>query len=224
MFQFCTLSASDFPSISEDGFITTDKLRIHDSLSAALKDEKGSDRYALLVESEENISGVPIVSEMDFKNINPLTRLSEIAAAGGYVLRRKDAESDLEVLLIYRRGNWDLPKGKVDPGETIEEAGVREVEEEVSAENISVLARLEDSYHTYNHKGKLVFKTTTWYAMTTSTKNFVPQRSEDIQQVEWVEWDRAIKKLGYDSLRDHMKTIDRPALEKALMEPAGSEE
>jgi 8-oxo-dGTP pyrophosphatase MutT (NUDIX family) len=48
-----------------------------------------------------------------------------IKAGGGIVVNEQN-----EVLLIYRRGKWDLPKGKLDDGETIEECALREVKEE----------------------------------------------------------------------------------------------
>ncbi len=62
-----------------------------------------------------------------FKLFKPVT------AAGGLVENEKG-----EVLLIFRRGKWDLPKGKLDPGETIEQCAVREVEEETGLKNIEL--------------------------------------------------------------------------------------
>src|SRR5439155_18933695 len=50
--------------------------------------------------------------------------LTLIQAAGGFV------HTDEQLLLIFRRGKWDLPKGKLDEGETLEACAVREIQEE----------------------------------------------------------------------------------------------
>ena len=54
----------------------------------------------------------------------------KIIAAGGLVTNENN-----ELLMIFRRGKWDLPKGKLDKGETIEECAIREVEEETGIGN-----------------------------------------------------------------------------------------
>lgn len=72
------------------------------------------------------------------------SEIKEIVAAGGIVFNEFN-----EVLFIYRRGYWDLPKGKLDPGETLEEAAVREVEEETGIKNIQLLQYIDDTYHLF---------------------------------------------------------------------------
>jgi 8-oxo-dGTP pyrophosphatase MutT (NUDIX family) len=104
-----------------------------------------------------------------------------IQAAGGLVLNEKK-----EVLMIYRRGKWDLPKGKLDPGEDLETCAVREVEEETGIRNISLQNKIGCTYHTYDEFGKHILKETHWYKMTASSNQpLVPQTEEDIQQLEW---------------------------------------
>jgi len=68
-----------------------------------------------------------------------------------------------EYLLIKRLGIWDLPKGKIDKGETTSEAAVREVREETGLKNIEIIGQLPDTFHIYNQKGKWLLKKTYWF-------------------------------------------------------------
>jgi 8-oxo-dGTP pyrophosphatase MutT (NUDIX family) len=107
-----------------------------------------------------------------------------ITAAGGAVFN-----SEGKVLLIHRLGYWDLPKGKMDPGETPEQTAVREVQEETGLQQITLGPHLLDTWHTYNLKGNRVLKTTHWYAMQTTEDHLVPQTEEDIEQAVWADLD-----------------------------------
>ena len=105
-----------------------------------------------------------------------------VQAAGGLVKNERG-----ENLLIFRRGKWDLPKGKLDKGESLEECAVREVEEETGLQNIKLLAPLLVTYHTYHEGTKFILKESHWYKMKTqSNQELTPQAEEDIQQVIWV--------------------------------------
>lgn len=105
-----------------------------------------------------------------------------LEAAGGYVRNDKG-----ELLVFYRRGSWDMPKGKIDPGETPEQAAVREVQEETGLVNLQLGVFLSHTYHTYELKGKRILKKTWWYFMDTSDLQLIPQTEEDIEKIEWVE-------------------------------------
>jgi mutator protein MutT len=105
-----------------------------------------------------------------------------LEAAGGYVLNQKQ-----ELLVFYRRDSWDMPKGKIDAGETPEQAAVREVQEETGLVNVTLGDFLVHSYHTYEHKEKQILKKTWWYIMHTSDTQVTPQTEEDIEKIEWVE-------------------------------------
>jgi ADP-ribose pyrophosphatase YjhB (NUDIX family) len=106
-----------------------------------------------------------------------------IKAAGGLVL---NVENDL--LMIFRRGHWDLPKGKLDPGETLAECALREVSEETGLTNIQLQHELITTYHTYHENGKLILKESYWYQMkVTSNQQLIPQATEDIQQAIWAD-------------------------------------
>lgn len=104
-----------------------------------------------------------------------------LEAAGGYVTNPEN-----NLLVFYRRGSWDMPKGKIDPGETPEQAAVREVQEETGLVNIQLGEFLCHTYHTYPLKDKQILKTTWWYRMSTTDTEVTPQTEEDIEQILWV--------------------------------------
>jgi 8-oxo-dGTP pyrophosphatase MutT (NUDIX family) len=105
-----------------------------------------------------------------------------IKAAGGLVLNQQK-----DILMIYRRGKWDLPKGKLDPGETLEACAVREVEEETGLRNITLGESLLTTYHTYHESGKFMLKESYWYKMTADgNQALTPQTTEDIHKIDWV--------------------------------------
>ncbi|WP_321517083.1 NUDIX domain-containing protein [Marinifilum fragile] len=105
-----------------------------------------------------------------------------IEAAGGKVYN-----SNNEILAIYRLDKWDLPKGKVEEGEEIPEAAIREVEEECGISGVEIEKELNSTYHTYWMKDKFVLKRTYWYQMIyLGSEELVPQTEEDIQEVKWL--------------------------------------
>ena len=105
-----------------------------------------------------------------------------IKAGGGYVLNDRG-----DLLMIFRRGFWDLPKGKLDKGETIEECAIREVEEECGISRLSIISGAFSTFHLYNEKGKTIVKESVWYKMRSTDKSeLVPQTEEDILEARWV--------------------------------------
>lgn len=109
----------------------------------------------------------------------------EIDAAGGLVRNENN-----EYLLIYRKGKWDLPKGKLDKGETPQQAALREVEEECGAHDLKIGEELSPSYHTYEQNGVRILKKTYWFEMISDQEEFTPETEEDIEKVEWVDLNR----------------------------------
>lgn len=108
-----------------------------------------------------------------------------VLAAGGAVI------NDGRLLCIYRRGSWDLPKGKIDDDEGQEEAALREVTEETGLTELKLGRELPTTYHTYrDRKGGRILKPTYWYEMSTQQETLVPQVEEDIERAEWVQIDR----------------------------------
>lgn len=107
-------------------------------------------------------------------------------AAGGLVF---DAQGRL--LVFFRRGWWDMPKGKLDPGETPEQAAVREVKEETGLSTAVPIEFLAHTWHTYEEGGKPVLKRTWWYRMHAPNSTTCPQTEEGITEIKWIhhrEW------------------------------------
>ncbi len=104
-----------------------------------------------------------------------------IQAAGGLVKNNNN-----EILMLFRLGKWDLPKGKLDPGESLETCAIREVAEETGISDLTITAKLPNTYHTYDEFGKHILKETHWYAMRTGAEQrLVPQTTENIEVAEW---------------------------------------
>jgi 8-oxo-dGTP pyrophosphatase MutT (NUDIX family) len=122
-----------------------------------------------------------------------------IEAAGGVVYRIKNGEP--KVLLIYRRGVWDLPKGKIEEGEGLEMAAAREVAEETGSSIPMIAGRLPVTRHSYTLDLLSYTKQTHWYAMVSTSQHFEPQLNEQIESVEWVPLNEAIIKVGYENLK-----------------------
>jgi ADP-ribose pyrophosphatase YjhB (NUDIX family) len=104
-----------------------------------------------------------------------------IQAAGGLVHNPKK-----EILLIYRRQKWDLPKGKLDEGEDLEECAIREIKEETGLKQVAIEKPLTTSYHTYTENGHEVLKETHWFLMKAKEQKLAPQTEEDIEKAVWV--------------------------------------
>ncbi|MFK7983429.1 MAG: NUDIX hydrolase [Saprospiraceae bacterium] len=121
-----------------------------------------------------------------------------LAAGGGVVVNEKG-----EILTMYRRGSWDLPKGKIDKGETKEAAAIREVQEETGLNVVELGDFLLETNHTYkNRKGKRVIKRTYWYKMTTKETLLKPEIEEDIELCEWMPVKEFLqKKPLYNTIR-----------------------
>jgi len=127
---------------------------------------------------------------------------TNIEAAGGIV---KNDEN--KVLFIYRLGKWDLPKGKLEPNESLEHAAVREVEEETGIENLKLQNFIGSTYHTYRERenNAQILKTTFWYLMkSTDSKELIPQTEEGITKVEWKSKDEILT----DVLPNTFKNIE----------------
>ncbi|MHA6697999.1 NUDIX hydrolase [Chryseobacterium sp. A301] len=105
-----------------------------------------------------------------------------IEAAGGLVKNQRE-----EILCIHRLGKWDLPKGKIEKGESLEQAALREVEEETSLQELVLEEFINSTFHTYTERsGTRILKTTYWFHMSyLGSKSPIPQAEEGITKAEW---------------------------------------
>lgn len=102
-------------------------------------------------------------------------------AAGGVVTNAKG-----KVLFIYRNDKWDLPKGKLEKGESIEDCALREVMEETGVKGVRIENFLRTTYHIYKNSGTYTLKEVHWFAMRTEyTGKLKPERKEGIVKVKW---------------------------------------
>lgn len=107
---------------------------------------------------------------------------SPMIAGGGVV-----SDPDGNVLMIYRRGKWDLPKGKQDVGESIELCAQREVMEETGLPDVQLGDKICETYHVYTYGTKNLLKITHWFHMKV-TRSFPlhPQKEENITEAIWI--------------------------------------
>ncbi len=103
--------------------------------------------------------------------------------AGGGLVYNKNGE----VLFIFRNGKWDLPKGGIDKGEEIEDTATREVEEETGVTNLTIVKKLQKTYHIFKRNGEYRLKITHWFEMNTTFDGvLVGQIEEGIEKVAWL--------------------------------------
>lgn len=128
-----------------------------------------------------------------------------IPAAGGVIFNDKG-----QVLMIFRRGSWDLPKGKIEEDESIEEAALREVAEEVGLRDVEILEALPTTFHTYkNKKGKRCLKPSYWFKMQSQSTDVTLQTEEEIEGSLWIKPKKFLKSdmIAYGSINDVLKNL-----------------
>jgi len=121
-----------------------------------------------------------IQNEHEFENF--ASSYKHLYAAGGVVQNEMK-----EVLMIYRKGFWDFPKGKIEKYESPNEAAIREVKEETGLKQVRIEKELALTFHTYEENGLFILKQTHWFGMSSSVNQlFIPETMEEITRVEWV--------------------------------------
>jgi ADP-ribose pyrophosphatase YjhB (NUDIX family) len=169
-----TIFFSDKPDFSNLPFNTLAVRYIEDFpleiLEEKAKNEARKINYFILVQNLEEA----------FKKFQSQYKIIE--AAGGIIFNSKN-----QFLGIYRRDKWDLPKGKVDQGEDIEAAAIRECQEETGLISLKIENKITETYHTYFQK-KQILKRTHWYRMNLiNDEPTSPQIEEEITKVKWFE-------------------------------------
>jgi 8-oxo-dGTP pyrophosphatase MutT (NUDIX family) len=115
-----------------------------------------------------------------FKSVKKSFKI--IKAAGGLVSNEEN-----KYLFIFRNGRWDLPKGKLEKGEKVKKAAVREVEEECGITVTKRGDRICKTWHVYELNGQKILKRTTWYYMkAVKQPKLIPQKEEGITKAQWL--------------------------------------
>jgi 8-oxo-dGTP diphosphatase len=132
---------------------------------------------------------------------------AEVKASGGVVYRR--GADGLEFLAVHRPryDDWSLPKGKLDAGESWEDAAVREVEEETGLRCTLADELTPTSYN--DNKGR--FKVVRYWLMVTTDADAEFDPDDEVDTLEWLPADEAPEKLSYDRdgelLREAMQRL-----------------
>lgn len=173
---------------------------IYDDASAAnvadLQKELAKDAYTSAIISGKNMAKL----KQDL-----FAQFTVIEAAGGIVQNEKK-----DILFIYRREKWDLPKGKLDEGEAPETCAAREIEEETGVKGLTLKSKAGETIHVYREKGKDILKISHWFYFTCSSQQEMhPQLEEDITEVKWVPTQHIREPMEntYKNIRDIMSSF-----------------
>ena len=166
------------------------------------KVEKETNFKNLMIDSVDIIRVLKLLKKNKYKSVRLvgsnedellesfLKLLPNVIAGGGKVFNSKG-----HILFIFRNGKWDLPKGKAEANETIDQTALREVEEETGIRDLSINKPLEITYHIFKRNNKILLKKTYWFEMYSSYEgDFKPQFKEGITKVKWID-PKKLKKI-----------------------------
>jgi 8-oxo-dGTP pyrophosphatase MutT (NUDIX family) len=113
------------------------------------------------------------------------------------------ADGGVEVLLIHRPkyDDWTLPKGKLDPGETHEDAAVREVAEETGLRCVLDAELPSTRYADRYGRSKLV----RYWVMDLEGGRFTP--NDEVDEIRWLPLEEAAPLLSYDRDREVLRAL-----------------
>lgn len=132
--------------------------------------------------SKGDLDHIRLIGKKEDKLLKKFLKLLPNVIAGG----GKVYNDDGKILFIKRNNKWDLPKGRIEKKESLEEGAIREVEEETGVKNIKIVKPLATTYHIFKRNGRYRIKITYWFKMKTSyTGELVPEISEGITKVRW---------------------------------------
>ena len=138
----------------------------------------------ILTQLKSHAIDTGILLSSDLERLKKLffSQFEFIEAAGGVV-----ENTAKEILFIFRRGKWDLPKGKLEADESIAACAEREIEEETGIKNLILQQHLTDTYHVYEAFGKRILKKSYWfYFKINNAQTPIAQTEEDITAVKWI--------------------------------------
>jgi 8-oxo-dGTP pyrophosphatase MutT (NUDIX family) len=161
--------------------------------------EKGGD-FEKIVIYHDDID----VLKADFNSL-----FTKLKAGGGVVKNEFN-----EILFIFRKNTWDLPKGKKDKGEKLRACAIREVMEETGTVDLKIDRMLVVTRHLYKQKGQRILKYTKWYLMNTHKQKLIPQLAEDITKAKWMTSETFFSepRKVYKNIGDVLASIEKKAL------------
>ena len=132
---------------------------------------------------KEKYKSIRLIDDNEEVLLKKFLRLLPNIVAGGC----KVINSDGKIMFIFRNGKWDLPKGKAEQKETIDQTALREVEEETGVKGLSITKPLEITYHIFKRNDQYFIKKTYWFEMFSDyIGDLKPQIKEGITKVKWV--------------------------------------
>jgi ADP-ribose pyrophosphatase YjhB (NUDIX family) len=154
--------------------------KVDNSFSITYSDDINWQEIVISLESSKREKVNIVYADIEIAWQSFIASFQKIVAGGG-VVRNKNKE----LLFIFRNGKWDLPKGKLEQNENIENCSLREVEEECGVNGLQIVSQLNKSYHMY-FQNSWILKETNWFIMDTSFDGeLIAQIEEGIQLVEW---------------------------------------
>lgn len=159
-----------------------------------------------------------LLMESNYKLENLFKEFIFIEAAGGIV------EQDQNYLFIKRNGFWDIPKGKLDSGESSEDAAQREIEEECGLTDLMLNSLISITYHTYFHKNDWYLKKTSWFHFTAlGSRDTSCQIEEGITETIWLNSSQfnTIYKNTFNSISFVLKKFESFLREEDILLNAG---
>ncbi|MFO7843119.1 MAG: NUDIX domain-containing protein [Bacteroidales bacterium] len=180
-----------------------------DSESADIQtlDISASHRLKLGIKSfidKPEIKELNIYGDNQEKLLEKIKHEFKIITAGGGLVKGQSGRN----LFIFRRGKWDLPKGKAEEGESNEECALREVSEEctLEADKLKIADFLCETFHIYQQEEEIILKQTFWYDMIYLGEESCvePQTEEDIEECFWAKESEIseLMKNSYATIRD----------------------
>jgi ADP-ribose pyrophosphatase YjhB (NUDIX family) len=156
--------------------------------------------------TKTNLNGVAFEIKNDNQFWDVFNGYQFIEAAGGLVQRKN------KFLFIKRNGVWDIPKGKLEKGEKVKQAAIREIVEECNVNPPKIKEHLIDTYHTYKMNGKKCLKKTYWFWMEANKKDkkLKPQKEEGITKVKYLKTSKfdKVKSNTYQSIIEVIDTLE----------------
>lgn len=145
--------------------------------------------YIDMMEKGMGYDAIVLYDENSKKIYKDLKKIAQpIRAAGGVVINEKG-----ELLVILRKGKWDLPKGQIAAGETRKIAAEREIKEETGILKLNVGKKAGKTLHIFRRNKKRYLKISHWYYMSARKAKLYPERREMITKAEWMEPDTFLK-------------------------------